>query len=308
MPNILIHIGFHKTGTTFLQDFLFSNNSKGFSSPWTVQSGEAIKHFVTTHPERFDPRQTRKEFLSAVEKNGTEALVNVISHEDLSGYPVLSRYYGSEVAGRLHQTFPEAKILIGVREQQSMLRSLYGQYVRQDGQWPLEMFFGTGDERPGFVPICRLDHFEYHLLVQHYIRLFGRERVLILPYELLKKDAIEFEDKIHSFTKTGGVADAVLPPANVGFGGLTLAVNRKLNRFIKRPPLWDSYKSLPLTFRAKERFCSLFDRITPIKWHKQADRTIRRFIADRANGYFCKSNRELSSLLDIDLGTLGYEV
>lgn len=88
MPDIPIHIGFHKTGITFLQDFLFSNDSKGFSSPWTVQSGEAIKHFVTSQPERFEPRQTRMEFLSAVEKNGTEELVNVISHENLSGYPV----------------------------------------------------------------------------------------------------------------------------------------------------------------------------------------------------------------------------
>ena len=52
---MLIHIGFHKTGTSYLQRYLFFKDSPDpFVAPWTVRSGEAIEHFVLTHPARFD--------------------------------------------------------------------------------------------------------------------------------------------------------------------------------------------------------------------------------------------------------------
>jgi len=44
-----------------------------------------------------------------------------------------------------------------------MIRSTWGEYVRKDGEWPLEEFIGPGEGKPGFRPICRLDHFEYSL-------------------------------------------------------------------------------------------------------------------------------------------------
>ena len=69
------------------------------------------------------------------------------------------------------------------------LTILYGQYIRQDGEWPIQTFLGNGREPPGFVPICRLDHLEYDLLASHYARLFGDSQVLVLPYEVLPKES-----------------------------------------------------------------------------------------------------------------------
>ena len=45
----LIHIGYHKTATTFLQQELFADD-RTFQAPWKPQSAEAIEHFVLTHP------------------------------------------------------------------------------------------------------------------------------------------------------------------------------------------------------------------------------------------------------------------
>jgi hypothetical protein len=305
---MLLHIGYHKTGTTFLQEHVFTRD-KGFCSPWNVYTGEAIEYFVLSHPSRFHSELVRGSFASAVEAAGGRDLVPVISHEDLNGHPLWSRYYGFQVAERLHATFPEARVLIAIREQKSMLRSLFGQYIVQDGMWPITDFIGTGNERPGFRPICRLDHLEYDLLVDHYRRLFGPDRVLVLPFELLKRDSLRFEQQIHDFAGTKQRAETYLPPENVGVGAMTLSVLRRLNQFTKKPPLpGNDYFAWPRSYRAKLRICNMLERITPARWHAAKDQAIKGFIAQRVGNYYHDSNRRLAEMTGLDLGSFGYDL
>jgi hypothetical protein len=304
----LLHIGFHKTGTTFLQDHVFGRPDRGFASPWSVVGGEAIQHFVLCHPARFDAGAVADEFLAAASGVAPDG-VPVISHEDLCGYPVNHRYYGHEVARRLHEAFPDARVLVGIREQRSMIRSLWGQYIKQDGEWPIDQFLGSGNEPPGFVPICRLDHFEYDLLIGRYIDLFGRDNVKVLPYELLRQDSVAYEQTLHDWCETGLQAREAHPASNVGMGALTLALRRRMNRFAKTPPLWGGdYDSLPLAYRAKQRACRLLERFIPKHWHEGQDEKYRAFIDARVGDGFRRSNRVLSELAGVDLGSLGYDV
>jgi hypothetical protein len=303
---MLIHIGYHKTGTTWLQDHVFNNPSKGFVSRWTVGTGEAIEYFVLKNEFQFDPEEVRDAFKKS--HSGAKNLIPVISHEDLSGYPIFGRYYGPQVARRLQATFPHARVLIVVREQKSMLMSLYRQYIRQDGEWPLAAFIGDGTERPGFVPICRLDHLEYHSLVNLYFSLFGRSNVLVLPYELLPRDGRMFEQRIYAFTGSGGTADGVPPPANVGWLGATLALRRQINKFIRKSPHWQGqWNALPLSYRAAYRLCNIVDRIAPKSWHRAVDKKLKGQIEERVAGHYRQSNRELSDVLGINLKELGYD-
>ena len=209
---MLIHIGYHKTGTTWLQDHVFNNPSKGFVSRWTVQSGEAIEYFVLKHPLRYDPNEVRLAFQKSY--GDASDVCPVISHEDLCGYPNSGRFnsVGFNICERMHQAFPDAKVLIVVREQKSMLLSLYREYIRADGEASIEGFLGTGQERTGYPPVCRLDRLEYHLLVSRYIELFGRDKVLVLPYEFLCRRTTWFEQQIHDFCGTGVVANQSLDP------------------------------------------------------------------------------------------------
>src|SRR5262249_30314594 len=115
--------------------------------------------------------------------------VPIISNEDLCGNPLQRIYTGRYVADRLHAAFPRAKILIGVREQKAIALSLYRQYLTDfQGDFPLETFVGRGNEQPGFTPILRPDHLEYHRAVGYYQHLYGRKNVLVLPIELLRRD------------------------------------------------------------------------------------------------------------------------
>lgn len=306
---MLIHIGYHKTGTTWLQDHVFNNPGKGFISRWTVQSGEAVEYFILKHPLRYDPEEVRRAFRNSY--GDTRDFCPVISHEDLSGYPISGRFnsLGFNICDRIHQAFPKAKVLIVVREQKSALLSLYREYVRADGEASIKGFLGTGKDKPGYPPVCRLDRLEYHLLVSKYFELFGRENVLVLPYEYLRKSAAWFEQQIHDFCETGAIADEDLSPRNVGWLGVTLALRRRLNRFVHLPPKWNGgWHGRPLFHRLSYRLCDAFDQLVPARLHRAADERLKQFISERVEGYYADSNRQLGELLGIDLRALGYEM
>jgi hypothetical protein len=306
---MLIHIGYHKTGTSYLQRYLFFKTPPAnFVAPWTVTSGEAIQHFVLTHPARFDPVAVRSAFREKIAPENS-ALIPVISHEDLCGVPMLARYYGFQVADRLRQTFPDAKILITIREQKSALRSIYGQYIRQDGEWPIHMFLGNGNEPPGFAPICRLDHLEYDLLASHYVRLFGEGQVLVLPFELLAKDPIQFQQYIHDFAGTGATAHDKFERELAGLGAYSLKLMRRLNKFVRQPPDWHGqWNRNPLLLRAKLKLCETVDAILPRSWHKPEQDRLNRFVEKRTAGYYQASNNRLQQLTKFDLAAHGYEM
>jgi hypothetical protein len=306
---MLIHIGYHKTGTSFLQRYMFFRHPPSeFFAPWTVRSGEAVQHFILTNPARFDAAAIREEFQSSISKD-KKNLVPVISQQDFCGNPIYGRYYGFEVADRLHKAFPAAKILITIREQKSILRSLYGQYIRQDGEWPIETFLGTGKEPPGFAPICRLDHFEYDLLVEYYVQQFGSNQVLVLPYEMLSDNPIEFQQAIHDFAGTGATASGEFERELPGFGAYSLKVMRRLNKVIRQPPDWNGdWSRNPVLFRAKIKVCQTIDAILPRSWHRPEHARLTDFIEKRTTGYYRASNARLQNLTKYDLASYGYEI
>ena len=169
---MLVHIGFHKTGTTWLQQGLFS--SKAFNRRFTsTQIRDAL---VGPTSYQFDP-ETARALLPCDSASGC----CVISDERLSGSPHAGGYDSSMVAERIAATFPDAKVLIVFREQRAMIHSVYQQYVRDGGAAPLAKYLrprGTYE-----IPQFRFEHFEFHHVISHYRRLLGDDQVLALPYE-----------------------------------------------------------------------------------------------------------------------------
>lgn len=60
----------------------------------------------------------------------------VLSAERLSGNPHSGGYDSLQTAKRLHRLFPQAKVLVVVREQTEEILSCYNQYVRAGGVLP----------------------------------------------------------------------------------------------------------------------------------------------------------------------------
>lgn len=190
-----------------------------------------------------------------------------------------------------------------------MLRSFYSQYVRQDGEWPIDVFIGRGDEPAGFQPIFRLDHLEYHLLVGYYAELFGSDNVLVLPIEMLKEDPVAYENAIHAFAGRPAITTGGHDAANVGHGAMTLAIARPLNRLWKRSPIWAGQDLRPgLSRRLKRHFLVVLDKMLPRALHTHRDKKLKDYIASRVDGYYGESNRLICEHHQLDLGRFGYAV
>jgi hypothetical protein len=87
MTEPLIHIGYHKSGTTWLQQEVFCQRSLGFCAPWGRQSHLAIDRFVIVNPFQFNAGEARRQFMAGLRQAADDNLVPVITSADLCGHP-----------------------------------------------------------------------------------------------------------------------------------------------------------------------------------------------------------------------------
>ena len=301
---LLVHIGYHKTATSYLQQQVFTDKSR-FCQPWGAQSSHAVEWFILAHPQRFSPEAVRQDFFGRPEVGGGG--VPVISHEALSGNPIRGRYYAEQVSGRLHRAFPEARILIGVREQKALLASLYYQYVRQGGTLPVEGFLQRDAGRRGFRPMVRLDHFEYDLMVDTYRTHWPEADILVLPMELLKADPASYLGRLYTFA---GLPEGALPAArevNVKRSNVTMRMERFFNRIFPTPdPRPERYADYPLSYRMKNSVLPRLERLGLGGLGKSEHARINAHIEAIAGDYFAAPNRRLAEMTGYDLTAFGY--
>ena len=178
----LLHVGYHKTATSWMQQRLFTPEH-GYRQ--IADHADMFRHIVQPHGFRFDPSALKAvlaERLIGVEQGE----VPVISSEILSGHPFHGGHESDVYAERLHKIAPNARILISIRSQMRILPSVYMQYLLRGGTMPYDQFF-RGTEAIGYFGFTP-QHFEYDRLVACYQRLFGAENVYVLTQESLQSD------------------------------------------------------------------------------------------------------------------------
>ncbi len=207
MKDILIHIGYHKTGTSWLQNEIFTSDSDFFIPLSNNKKGHSTiaRDFIYNSEgyllNSFDDNvQVIKQNLNDL--LGTSNLIDrvpVISHERLSGNPHSSGFDASIISRRIKNIFPQAKILIIIREQCSWILSNYFQYLSIGGTHGIKKYLNTtyDGKRPNFSP----DHVKYHHLIEVYHEKFGKKNVLVFPYELLNSDKVTFLKQLGSLVK-----------------------------------------------------------------------------------------------------------
>lgn len=163
----LVHIGFHKTASTWLQKQLFQPDM-GFDP--VLAQPDVDADIVTPHDLDFNPDAALAKL-----KAPASGLVPVVSSENLTGHPFYGGRDSAALAWRLKEVFPDATILVVIRSQRTILPSLYMQYLRRGGLLPPEQFF----EKPKGVNYPGFDHthFCYDRLITLYQSLFARVHV-----------------------------------------------------------------------------------------------------------------------------------
>lgn len=308
MNGPVFHIGYVKTATTFLQRHVFGRADLGMALAGGPRSrGYVVDGLILADDYVFDPAALATRFAELEAPQRAKGLLPIWSEEVLLGDPLAGRYDGPANLRRLQAAFPDARILITIREQQAMVLSMLREYAKQGGTASPVDFIGTGREDLAFGPLLRTDFLRFERAVSFCRSAFGPDHVLVLPQEMLRSDPKGYFDRLGRFLDL-----PLTPPAsgttngdNVGRGLAAVALNRGLNRLVRRSPL---RRDAGLAWRAKDRVVRLFDRTVPRVLDARIEARLRRMIKTRYHREFAAGNRTLADMIGLELGSYGYDL
>jgi hypothetical protein len=306
----LFHLGYPKTASTWLQKNIFNDPNFGFSSPWEMPNAKSIEHFVLSNPYVFDPEQVYNDFQAGIEQAIASDTVPVISHEILVGDPLQKWDWSCQVANRIYQVFPQSRILILIREQRAMVLSLYRQHIKKGERMTLKRFLSLPAAWPGFRPGCQLEMLNYHHLIAYYQDLFGRDRILVWPFEQFKQDLVTSIQTFQTFAHAKGEGEVNTiqrgNARNVGYLGWTLVFRRYLNFFCETGFFGPG--GPPKSWQFASTVTKGVDRIIPHAWHQPKERQMKQYIDAVLGDRYQESNRHTMALTGLDLAAFGYNV
>jgi len=293
--NLVFHIGYHKTGSSWLQQCYFRQHPEiallsNSEQPW---EDSFLSYLIATPDTDFDP-ETAKELLAERVREAGDALaarkVLLISAERLSGHPFSGGYDNVRIARRIAAAFIDAKVICVVRNQRDMISSVYKQLV-------FEGYPGTLDQlmklRSWKTTAFNPAYFEYDKLILQYLRLFGEDRVCVFQYELMRQELDAFLGRLCRFLSIGYVepqqasnkVNPSLPDASIG-------MVRRLNYF-RRSELYPfPVLDLGIGYRHLRRLAFLVAKWMPWLSSPHNDRLLREL-----DTRYSESNARLARLL-----------
>ena len=133
---VYIHVGLHRTGTTFLQREVFPNlQTTQYLDNLDVNYW--LRRLVSEEDSAYEASAYEDYFTTAVDSRPS-----LISYEGLSGEPFLMYVNQTRNADRLAAIFPNATIILGIRRQDTLLLSLYLLFIMHGGSMSLSAFLG----------------------------------------------------------------------------------------------------------------------------------------------------------------------
>lgn len=304
--DILFHVGYHKTATSWMQREFFQGPT-GFHQ--LLGPAEVAELITDPLVFDFDAAAVRRVICARL---GRPGLVNVVSNETLCGHPFYGGREGPMLARRIKAIAPRAKILFTIREQNRAIVSTYMQYLSRGGALSPAEFFRNSSERYGYYNF-NLKHFFYDRLVAEYMELFGEGRVLVVTLESFVRDPEAVLRSIAGFAGADPSAlGQALPSRRVGESAAEAVapVLRRINHFrrgaAKREVVLDLGGLSDGLYRAVHR---LGRNRRARAWLKDVA-PVSAAVRERFQGAFGESNRRLQSAVGnmVDLAADGFEM
>lgn len=310
MANVVFHIGYPKTGTTTLQKSFFDDRrvyylgkmlrgGKHAADSRTEPSIRLVMDLLSADTTRFE--QSLPELQGLIAAPVATGLPVVLSDEAftfaeymrlpaISATPVFTDH--AVLAGRFRQLWPEATIIVSIREQKSFITSFYLQSLKTGMNFQsfpeyVEAAFATSDRR------SVLNALRYDEMYRAYAGAFGPERVKLLPFETYRKD---FSLLLATVANAAGID---VGETLARWGGRHDNARKDGYPHAR----WVHEQLSRSGWRPSERTYLRLSRI----WSLVPDSVeMPPEIAGRLDAFFGPSNRALNAATGLDLETLGY--
>ncbi|WP_336970686.1 sulfotransferase [Sphingobium aromaticiconvertens] len=304
---MLLHIGLHKTGSTWLQNDIFASAGHGFTTATGGPRHGLVADFVTPDAFHYDAQTMRNAYCDHHRAAAEKGLTLVLSHERLSGYPSSGGHDRRLIADRLFATFPEARVLIVLREQRALIRSMYSQHITDGGTGSIARFLDTPEPALGRRPGFRLSFYEFDRTIAYYKSLFGPDHVLALPFERLLDSPGPFVTDIQAFCGMAGTDIGAVKRVNERRPLVMQLAQRPLNALFFHNELSPgALLHIPRFAKRYARTRRVFEAITPAWLEKSMQARLMQAIDRHVGDYYAESNRKTEQLTGISLARYGY--
>ena len=312
---VLLHVGYHKTATTWFQSQLFSRGELGFS----MLDERRLVHraLCIPHPLADGNGEAIRRMVSMANEATARGRQFVISHERLSGYPASGGFDAALIADRLKRHFPNARVFCLFREQRAMILSAWRQQVVDGGGLSLGHFIDPPEPDIRRMPPFDPAMYRYTGLLAKYRALYGAERVLFRPYEEFCAQPQAVVRRLGMLLGSAALAEAAddvatgMKTTNPGLTAPLLHLQRTLNIHFARtqlsPDCLVNIGARPI--RALARGIDhvigrrLFGRVDARSRRRAMERIAKRF-----GDIYDADNAELAMQVDVPLAEFGYRV
>jgi len=169
IKNIIIHIGYPKTGTTWFKKYFYSN----------------IENATTLYIDDFTYNISENKSHFELNNNLPELKENliIVSHKftGLENFKWDDGIYRTFFISNLKRLFPNALIVLFIRNQIDFIASSYSSYLTHGGTYTFQKLFKTG--KLGDGKMFSFEFLNYHTLIKLYKEQFGENNVHIFLYE-----------------------------------------------------------------------------------------------------------------------------
>lgn len=301
---LILHIGYPKTSTTYLQNFYFNKLNLKFlgkelySESW-LNSKERLKY--NQYIKKFTNDTINNKF-NMPKKN------TLISSESLIGNIWRDDFYKFSTLDKLLK-YKKIKFIITIRRQSEIFYSLYKQYLWEGGKKEFNKFYqdSFSMKNKEFDVNC----LNYNKLYYKLSKNLDKNKFIILPNEIICEDYFNYFHKTvsnflnlktkkikyeSSLIRTGYTTNEqyYVRISNI-LSNYTL--NKHKTEMIENPGLFNKMFSLRSYFIKLANFEALFFK----RKIKDLDK-----IKKKINKYYFESNKNLSKKIKIDLKRFNY--
>lgn len=233
---IILHVGLPKAATAFMRRSIYPR----LDSAKVFHSQDFFRDEIRIITEGYFKHVEAEDFRAAFKKkaDGLSQESLLLCEFGLTGNPAVpGTDYRSfrERVDYVHQAFPEASIIIILRNQIDWMTSIYRNSIEVGYDISFDEFLNFHDgafHEKTHDEYTNLDalSFDFSQICNYYVKLFGRENVHVFFQEDLRADPEGFIGEIRQLVGCDFEHEIKMEKVNRGLSALALAITRFKNR------------------------------------------------------------------------------